>query len=172
MDNTLKTNINDILRKDMSQLNMNSVNIQEDEIDDLQNMLKEQQLKQQYNQQLIQQQMMQQQMNQQSNSPVMHQQHHNHNHNPQLMQQLMQQNFDLTEKQNKFSSILTELKLPIILLVLFIVFNSEFVINLINCYIPFLAPVDGKQSLMGLAFRGLLFAGIFYLLLKFVLDNK
>jgi len=168
MDNTLKTNINDILRKDMSQLNMNSVNIQEDEINDLQNMLKEQQLKQQYNQQLIQQQMMQQQMNQQANSPVM--QHSNQN--PQLMQQLMQQNFDLTEKQNKFSSILTELKLPIILLVLFIVFNSEFVINLINCYIPFLAPVDGKQSLMGLAFRGLLFAGIFYLLLKFVLDNK
>jgi len=168
MDNTLKTNISDILRKDMSQLNMNSVNIQEDEINDLQNMLKEQQLKQQYNQQLIQQQMMQQQMNQQANSPVM--QHSNQN--PQLMQQLMQQNFDLNEKPNKFSSILTELKLPIVLLVLFIVFNSDYVINLINCYIPFLAPVEGKQSMMGLAFRGLLFAGIFYLLLKFVLDNK
>ena len=168
MDNTLKTNISDILRKDMSQLNMNSVNIQEDEINDLQNMLKEQQLKQQYNQQLIQQQMMQQQMNQQSNSPIM--QHSNQN--PQLMQQLMQQNFDLNEKPNKFSSILTELKLPIVLLVLFIVFNSDYVINLINCYIPFLAPVEGKQSMMGLAFRGLLFAGIFYLLFKFVLDNK
>jgi hypothetical protein len=68
--------------------------------------------------------------------------------------------------ENSLDAFYDEVQIPILLAVLYFLFQLPFFKRLIGKYLPFLYQVDGNYNIYGLVFTCIMFGGIYYLLQK------
>jgi hypothetical protein len=154
------------------------------------NILQQQAMQQQQQQQAMQQQQQQQAMQQQQQQQAMQQQQQQQQlqqamQQYQMQQQAMQQQMqskqpmqtnstddgiDTSGQKSTMDNVINELKSPCILFVLYVLLSMPIFMELLQKYLPkFGVNEDGKNTYLGIFFRGLLLIVVFASIKRFIL---
>ena len=90
----------------------------------------------------------------------------NYIQNYETPQQVIEQNNKQTNMSNLFDTLFYEMQLPIIIALLYFLFQLPAVKKHSKIMLPFLFKDDGNPNLYGYIFNSILFASMFYVLLK------
>ena len=90
----------------------------------------------------------------------------NYIQNYETPQQIIEQNNKQTNMSNLFDTLFYEMQLPIIIALLYFLFQLPAVKKHSKIMLPFLFKDDGNPNLYGYIFNSILFASMFYVLLK------
>ena len=73
---------------------------------------------------------------------------------------------DNVKKTNSLDELYDEMQIPLLLGVLYFIFQLPIIRKTLNSYIPVLFNVDGNMNINGYMFKSVLFGGLYYFLLK------
>lgn len=73
-----------------------------------------------------------------------------------------------TNRQDSLDSLYNEIQIPLLLIVLYFIFQLPIFKTTVFKYLPFLCNKDGNMNLRGLIFTSILYGTVFYLLSKLI----
>jgi len=79
---------------------------------------------------------------------------------------IMNEYNDNAKKTNSLDDLYDEMQIPLLLGVLYFIFQLPVIRKTLNSYIPMLFNVDGNMNINGYIFTSVLFGGLYYSLLK------
>ena len=88
--------------------------------------------------------------------------------NMQTPEELINQNNRQISYQNNLEQFYNEIQLPLIVSLLYFIFQLPYFRQIIKKFLPFLFQKDGNQNLYGYFFNSLLFGILFYVIIKFI----